>query len=480
MQIRQTLRPAIAAIRISTRPWPTVALLLSGDLLALALAGFVSVQTRFFFNGQFQPSFYWRLWPILGLFILAYTIVGLYPSVAVSPVDEFRRTSLTTTLIWFALGATIFMFKEDRFYSRGIFLMVWALSIIFVMLGRVLMRQCFAHQPWWGYPAVVLGAGKTGRMVVQTLKQHPGLGLKPIVVLDDDPKKHGMLDDVPVLGNLSLAPVLVRRLQIPYAIVAMPGVPHDKLLSLLERYGKTFPHLLVIPDLFGFSSLWVAAKDLGGVLGLEVRQQLLLPGPRLVKFSMDRLLALLMGLPLLPFMGLMTLLITLDSPGPVFYGHARIGQGGKTFKAWKFRSMVPNADKVLRKYLEKHPELCKSWNQDQKLKHDPRITRVGRFLRRTSLDELPQIWNVLRGEMSLVGPRPIVDEEIWRYGEKFPLYTKVLPGVTGLWQVSGRNNLTYNERVRLDSYYVRNWSIWLDIYIMVRTVWVVIMGDGAY
>jgi Undecaprenyl-phosphate galactose phosphotransferase WbaP len=301
-----------------------------------------------------------------------------------------------------------------------------------------------------------------------------------VVVLDDNPDKHGSLHNVPVLGGVELAPVLAKARKIPYAIVAMPGVSRDRLLQILEQYGQTFAHLLIIPDLFGFSSLWVEAKDMGGILGLEVRQQLLLPGPRLAKFLIDRLITLMGGLIVLPFIILIALLIRIDSPGPILYGQIRIGQNGESFKAWKFRSMVKNADRTLESYLDAHPELRESWERDHKLRNDPRITRVGRFLRQTSLDELPQLWNILRGEMSLVGPRPIVDEEIQRYGEKFGLYTKVTPGLTGLWQVSGRNNLTYEERVSLDAYYVRNWSVWLDLYILIRTVWVVISGEGAY
>ncbi|MEL6937235.1 MAG: exopolysaccharide biosynthesis polyprenyl glycosylphosphotransferase, partial [Cyanobacteria bacterium J06636_28] len=228
------------------------------------------------------------------------------------------------------------------------------------------------------------------------------------------------------------------------------------------------------------ASLWVAARDLGGVLGLESRQQLLLPGPKLTKSLLDQCLTLLVGIISLPLIVLIALTIRLDSRGPIFYRQTRIGRRGRPFKAWKFRTMVPNADQVLKEYLISHPELRTNWAQDRKLKYDPRITRLGRWLRRTSLDELPQLWNVLRGEMSLVGPRPIVHDEVKLYEEKFELYTQVLPGLTGLWQVSGRNNITYQERVNLDAYYVRNWSVWLDIYILIRTVWVVLMGDGAY
>ena len=166
---------------------------------------------------------------------------------------------------------------------------------------------------------------------------------------------------------------------------------------------------------------------------------------------------------LLPLLLLVTILIKLDSPGPLFYGQQRLGQYGTPFVAWKFRTMVENADQVLENYLQANPVLRQQWDADHKLRYDPRVTTIGRLLRRTSLDELPQLWNVLRGEMSLVGPRPIVGDEIERYAETYRLYTRVLPGLTGLWQVSGRNNISYPARVNLDAYYVRNWSVWLDI-----------------
>ncbi|MGB7084260.1 MAG: undecaprenyl-phosphate galactose phosphotransferase WbaP [Phormidesmis sp.] len=473
-----SLRKAIAYT--PTHPRLTLAILVTLDLLCLGLAGFTSVWLRLVFNGQFSPSIYWRLWPLVGIFVLAYAMAKLYPGVAMSPVEELRRLTLTTTLLYWLLGSSIFLFQEGERYSRGAFLMAWCLSVVFVIIGRYGIRALCARQPWWGYSVIVMGAGKTGEMVIRTLQRQPSLGLKPIAVLDDDPDKHGTLAGVPVVGTLAMAPKLARALKIPYAIIAMPGVAHPRLSQLLERYGRTFPHVMIIPDLFGMASLWVGAKDLGGVLGLEVRQQLFLPGPRLLKAVLDKGLVLLIGILSLPLIALISLLIACDSPGPILYRQTRIGRGGKLFKAWKFRSMVLDADVALEKYLYEHPELRVSWEQDRKIKQDPRITRVGRFLRQTSLDEMPQLWNVFKGEMSMVGPRPIVHEEIWRYGDKFGLYRQVLPGITGLWQVSGRNDVTYDERVNFDAYYVRNWSMWLDIYILIRTLKVVLAGDGAY
>lgn len=476
----QALKPAIAPVKVATRPRQTLLVLIGIDALCLSLAGIVGVWLRLAFDGQFHPSLYWRLWPLTGIFILGYAISKLYPGIAMSPVEELRRLILTTSLLYLLLGSSVFLFREVEIYSRGAFLLTWMFSLLFGVIGRFGLRVICAQQPWWGYPVVVLGAGKTGEMLIRNLRLQPSLGLKPVAVLDDDIRKHGTLLDVPVVGRLSMAPILAREMKIPYAIVAMPGVSRDRLLWLLERYGRSFPHLMLIPDLFGMSSLWVVAKDLGGVLGLETRQQLFLPGPRLLKGLLDKGLVIVIGILCLPIIGLIGLLIRLNSPGPVFYSQTRIGRSGRPFKAWKFRSMVADADRVLAQYLQDHPEYRASWEKDQKLRHDPRITPLGYFLRRTSLDELPQLWNVLRGEMSLVGPRPIIFDEVWRYGDKFSLYTQVLPGITGLWQVSGRNDVTYDERVNFDAYYVRNWSVWLDIYILIRTVRVVIVGDGAY
>jgi len=458
-----------------------VAALLLSDLLALLVAGVASVYIRLLvFNGQYEPSLYAPLWPLLGLFLLAYAAAGIYPGVGISPVDELRRVCVTTTFTHLALGAGIFLFREGETYSRGVFLLAWLLSLALLMLNRQIVRQLFARRRWWGYPVLILGAGKTGELVVQTLQHRPSYGLKPVAVLDDDPQKRGEVQGVPVLGPLSMAPLLARERDFHYAIVAMPGVPRDRLLTILEQHGHTFAHLLMIPDMFGLASLWVSTNDLGGVLGLEIRQRLLLPGPRMTKAALDMVLTLVLGVAILPLIGLIALLIYLDSPGHIFYGQQRLGQNGTLFTAWKFRSMVHNADSVLDSYLAAHPHLKEQWERDHKLRYDPRVTRIGRFLRRTSLDELPQLWNVLRGDMSLVGPRPIIHEEIPRYGDKYDLYTKVLPGMTGLWQVSGRNNVSYDERVNLDAYYVRNWSVWLDVYILMRTIWVVTVGDGAY
>jgi Undecaprenyl-phosphate galactose phosphotransferase WbaP len=195
---------------------------------------------------------------------------------------------------------------------------------------------------------------------------------------------------------------------------------------------------------------------------------------------LDLSLSLLALSVLAPLLVAISVAVKLTSRGPVFYRQRRYGLKGRTFRALKFRTMVADADQLLAEYLTVHPEHLFEWQRDHKLKDDPRVTGVGKWLRRFSLDELPQFLNVIAGQMSLVGPRPIVHEEIPKYGRGYDLYTRVRPGITGLWQVSGRNNTTYQERVSFDEYYVHNWSVWLDAYILIRTVNVVVTADGAY
>ena len=213
---------------------------------------------------------------------------------------------------------------------------------------------------------------------------------------------------------------------------------------------------------------------------LEHSNRLMLPGSRIIKRLMDCTL-LIITLPItLPVILTVAVIVKLTSKGPVFFRQARLGDGGEVFYAYKFRTMRPDADQVLEQYLVEHPELRRQWAKNHKLKDDPRITRFGLFLRKLSLDELPQLLNVLKGEMSLVGPRPIVKAEIERYGDTYKLYCSVLPGITGLWQVSGRNDISYQERIGFDEFYVKNWSIWLDFHILLRTIRVIVLREGAY
>jgi Undecaprenyl-phosphate galactose phosphotransferase WbaP len=414
------------------------------------------------------------------VFIAVYALAGLYSGVSLSPPEELRRATLSSTLVFTLLAAaTVSLRGADNYFTWTLFLAI-GLSVALLPLSRAVVRQLCANESWWGSPAVIFGAGQPSRSVVRALLADPGLGLKPIAVVDDEGEDLATIYGVPVMSGFDLANALAGPKRFAYAIVTTPGVPNSDFLSTVERYGLAFSHILVIPDLSELSNLWVNTRSVGGMLGLEVCQQAFVPEGQWPKRLLDLALTIFGSIFVLPLIGLIAFWIKWDSRGPVFYCQRRIGQSGKEFRAWKFRSMAQNADQLLHECLADNPTLREEWERNHKLRNDPRITLVGRFLRRTSLDELPQLWNVLKGDMSLVGPRPIVEAEVLRYGANFDLYTKVKSGLTGLWQVSGRNDTSYEERVRLDTFYVRNWSVWLDLCILFRTIGTVLLRKGAY
>lgn len=334
----------------------------------------------------------------------------------------------------------------------------------------------------WGEPVVVISFGPSGEQVVKYLLRNPTLGFHPVLFLSIGETSYRRSGLVPTLHvcepDLKASQWPFQRIHTAFLVTS--DMPLNQEKRQLGEMMFNFSRLIMVSNVSHGGSLWVQTCDIGGMLGLEVRQNLLSTIQQTEKRILDLLLVVCL-LPLsIPLFGLIMLAIWLDSPGNIFYQQTRIGQYGKNIRVWKFRTMKANAEEELEKHLTKHPDLYSEWITTRKLKNDPRITRIGSVLRRISLDELPQIWNVIKGEMSLVGPRPIVDSEIIYYGDCFPLYLRVKPGMTGIWQVSGRNNVSYEERVRLDEYYVRNWSIWLDVYILFKTIPALITTSGAY
>jgi Undecaprenyl-phosphate galactose phosphotransferase WbaP len=407
---------------------------------------------------------------------------GLYSPAGLGAVEELRRITLATATVSLLLTAAVFLTKASDIYSRGAFLSSGFLICLLVPSARAALRAAFASRPWWGLPVLVLGAGETGRLVIRNLQARPELGLKPVCCLDDDPEKQGEYRGVPVPGGIELAPRIAAACRIRHLLVAMPGVERGRLVEILERYGAPFARVIVIPNLFGMATLWVTAHDMGGVLGLEVRQNLLVPMNRAVKRAIDLALAWLLGLLTLPAVALAALWIRLASPGPVFYTQWRAGVAGRPIRVRKLRTMHPGADGLLAEHLESSPGAREEWERYFKLRRDPRvIPGIGALLRRTSLDELPQLWSVIAGEMSLVGPRPFPDYHLDRFTPEFrALRARVRPGLTGLWQVSARSDGDLAVQQELDTYYIRNWSLWLELYILARTAGVVLRGRGAY
>jgi Undecaprenyl-phosphate galactose phosphotransferase WbaP len=316
--------------------------------------------------------------------------------------------------------------------------------------------------------------------VYEWLSGNRRLGLRPIGVIVDSA-------DLPVDGDepwyagpwSSIRGVAAKRHV--YWAVAVPPKESGGVLSMSAMENlSTIPQIHILSELTGLPDHWARHQQIDGLTGIHLQQNLMLPLPRIMKRIMDIALAILGGIILLPLLFYIAAAVKMSSRGPVLYGNIRIGRDGKRFRMWKFRSMFMRSDQVLEQYLDENPECRHEYEMTHKLKYDPRITRIGRFMRVTSLDELPQLWNVIRGEMSLVGPRPILLEEEAKYGEYFWLYTMVSPGISGMWQVCGRSNTSYDERLQLVAYYVRNWSLWLDIYLLLRTVKTVLFGRGAY
>jgi undecaprenyl-phosphate galactose phosphotransferase len=324
-------------------------------------------------------------------------------------------------------------------------------------------------------------AGKAGVETAKGINSDIHLGYQVIGFLDDDENidKQISIDGASykVFGKVRHFRKFVKHLGISTVIIAMPSLSVERLSALTNEIQKFTKSVLLIPDIKGVALTNTELYHLfvQQLFLLKINNNLKSPSNRFVKKTFDIIVSVLLLPLLLPFIGILGLLIKLDSPGPVFYGHTRIGRRGKPFRVYKFRSMYRDSRERLNKILRADPGAKQEWETYFKLKNDPRITRMGNFLRSTSLDELPQIFNVLRGEMSLVGPRPVLQDEITQYyKECVDYYHMVRPGITGLWQVSGRNNVDYDVRVRLDSWYVLNWSVWLDIVILFKTIRVVL------
>jgi undecaprenyl-phosphate galactose phosphotransferase len=264
-------------------------------------------------------------------------------------------------------------------------------------------------------------------------------------------------------------------------VIICPGENDQTIGAMVESVRKTGAKFAIVPPTGGFSLYGMQPQYFFGynVVLMETRYRLKTFWGSLLKSTFDRSMALI-GLILLAPVFLVLMNIVRKDGGPAFYGQPRVGKDGKLFKCWKFRSMVTNSQEVLQNILETDPDARAEWERDFKLKNDPRITKIGHFLRKSSLDEIPQLYNVLCGQMSLVGPRPIVQAEEKYYADRFEYYLAVRPGITGLWQVSGRNDVTYDQRVALDCWYVENWSIWNDLVILFKTTFVVLNRKGAY
>jgi Undecaprenyl-phosphate galactose phosphotransferase WbaP len=459
--------------------WLAPASLFVADLLTLSFVFGLAVLGRQLLNPTFHLLSCLEMLPCLVMLLVAFGAKGLYPGVLLHPAEEMRRVFVCISAVFLLMASSTFLWHNAQSYSRSVFLVSWAVGAPLVLLTRYVVRRVLSKQPWWGIPAVVLGSGPIGQRVVRKL-QDGMLGMRVTGVLTDDPTSSWSDELPPLVGHLNSANLYGTAGAAQYCIVALPQKSNPELRHVIQDYCQGFRHVLLVPDMPGLCSLGISACELGGEVGFELPQRLFHSSASIFKRSIDITFAVLALLLVSPLFVLTAIAVKLTSRGPIFYGQTRLGKDGEVFSALKFRTMIKGADAVLADYLSKYPEYLLEWKRDHKLKKDPRVTKVGKWLRQLSLDELPQLINIITGHMSLVGPRPIVKAEIEKYGRGYELYSRVRPGLTGLWQVSGRNNTSYEERVAFDEYYVRNWSIWLDAYILICTIRVVLTAEGAY
>ena len=365
--------------------------------------------------------------------------------------------------------------------SWSLFFLWWSLLAVLLVALRGMARHLLSRLGLWERGALVFGGGENARQAALALRSEPSMGyaLKAFVVPCDAEKT--LIESAPLWGW----PVTdadfeaLRPYKCVVALEANQSELRDQLIRQLTKHRikrvSVIPAMRGVP-LFGLETTQFFSHE---VLMIDVRNQLARPILRLFKRIFDWVGAAFLLTILSPVFAFVAFKVSRDG-GSAFFGHERIGRDGQKFKCFKFRSMVMNAQEVLETLLQQDPVARAEWDRDFKLKCDPRISPIGHFLRRTSLDELPQLWNVLRGEMSLVGPRPVVEAELERYGDDVVYYLMARPGMTGLWQVSGRNDVDYDTRVYFDSWYVKNWSLWTDIAIIFKTISVIAAKKGAY
>ncbi len=446
-------------------------ILLLGDALVMQVTFLVVVLLRLIW-GPVPLHLYTTISSILWCVPIFSILFGASQVPLPPPHREVKHIFLTVSMTYLVVLLVLFMTQSSVEYSRAILLFAWIGSIFSVPMLRGSVRRRFCRKQWWGCPTIFLQDAETCQELWEEMNDYPERGLKPVAYLSinyDD--KHWKEKIVTIQKSY------------PNPMFVWCGV-EDELRAksaVFEEVTRFCRNVLFIPcgAVVKQKKFWLAPRIIGTSMGFVVRQNLTDTRRLFVKRCIDVIFSLLLLTVVVPLGFFICLWIWISTKSSAIYTHERWGQGGKKIRIYKFRTMVPNADEILEQYLKDYPEYRDEWEANQKLKNDPRITSVGKFLRKTSLDELPQIINVIMGTMSLVGPRPILEKEPARYGDVYLEYSSVKPGITGLWQISGRNLTTYEQRIWYANYYVTNWSLWMDLWILARTIPVVLRGHGA-
>ena len=461
----------------------TILLFIALDYLALLAAEQGAFMLR---NVLFRTSIlhiswlnFWLVFPCLYIFFLNMNQLYSRRRPFYKEVEQIFQASAYATL---AVILVLYVGRMAEHTSRFFIGSFSILAFIFVALMRYVLKNYLQKKQLLQAPVLIIGAGKTAELLVKTLRNDPGMGYKIVGLLEDNQVQKGILEEYPVLGGFKDAERIIQETGVKRVFVAAPGLEDQALGMLIYRIQPLVENMGVITNLVGVPTGTVEVESIFNekLLILRLKNNLARPLNRFIKTVVDYCLTIVGTILISPILLFIAAWIYKDSPGQVIFKHMRIGKNGKPFPCYKFRTMCLDAQQRLDDLLKKDHAARAEWEKDFKLKNDPRITRSGAFLRRTSLDELPQLFNVLKGEMSLVGPRPVIQDELARYGEFVDDYLMVKPGITGMWQVSGRSDTTYDERVQMDSWYVRNWSVWLDFMLLWRTVKAVLAGKGAY
>ena len=447
--------------------------LVASSLLRPWFSGWAFVKP-FLVAGWLPPSLY-GIFPLIwvGIFL----ILSLYDGRKnFRVVDEFGSLTLGSFLASISMAGVLYF--ASREVSRFQFMLFVLIAYAGLLLWRTAARLAFRWNAFNGVQkrrVLIAGAGETGQRLREQIGHQPFLGLSVVGFLSEESAHQG---DIPeLLGRLDQVRVIVSRYAVDDVVIALPRSAYRRLNQLVAELHDLPVKVWIIPDYFSLALHRASVEEFAGIPMLDLRAPALSDYQRLTKRAFD-LAVVILGVPFtLPIIGLAALAIRLDSPGPIFYKQKRVGENGRLFDMVKFRSMVENAEQL--RYLVEQVDENGHVLQN-KCPNDPRVTRVGRFLRRTSLDELPNLVNVLRGEMSLVGPRP----ELPYLVEKYELWQRkrfaVPQGMTGWWQVSGRSDKPMHLHTEEDLYYVQHYSLWLDLQIMLRTFGVVLRGKGAY
>ena len=368
--------------------------------------------------------------------------------------------------------------KISRLYVAALFV----LSFIFLCLMRKILVYICNKLDIFKEPVIFIGAGKTAETLIRFYDGNDCFGIKVVGVIDDDFSSEYIKSRYPLFKGVEKAQQYIEKIGIQTVIIAKTRLTKDGLLKVINNIQSIVKNVIFIPNLIGapIANLDIRRIYRHDMVLLNVRNNLAYFHNRLIKRIFDLVMGFIICIPAVPILILCYFWVKFDSKGPVFFNAKRIGKGGKEFTCYKFRSMYVNSDEILQKYLAENPKAKKEWDEFKKLHdYDPRVTKAGRIMRRTSLDELPQLLNVLKGEMSLVGPRPYLPREIKDMGEFYKIIIQTVPGITGYWQVNGRSDVTFEGRLKMDNWYIHNWSVWIDMVLLFKTIKAVFFSKGA-